>query len=162
MVFVLFLGCTLTGCDPKDPLTPEERTWLQEHDGKIIVNNESGWPPIIYNDKDGNAFGIVMDYQRLLEKKLNFRFKMDKPDSWANFMERFKKGTIHVNNNLQKNPERTEYALFTKPYIEIPNSNSLSNLIVSPLNFTYEAWIYPTALPLFSHSFSPKKLAFRK
>jgi PAS domain S-box-containing protein len=36
-------------------------------------------------------------------------------------MARFRAGKIHVNNNLQKNPEREKYALFTKPYIEIPN-----------------------------------------
>ncbi|MBC8439492.1 MAG: transporter substrate-binding domain-containing protein [Deltaproteobacteria bacterium] len=117
--FCVSLPSVVHGTSP--PLTVEERTWLDQHDGKIVVNNESGWPPIIDTDKDGNPFGIVMDYQRLLERKLNFKFKMDQPDSWANFMERFKKGEIDVNNNLQKTQERSDYALFTKPYIEIPN-----------------------------------------
>ncbi|MFH0996288.1 MAG: PAS domain S-box protein [Pseudomonadota bacterium] len=103
-------------------MTPEERAWLTLHDGKLIVNNEAGWPPIIDRDKEGNSFGIVMDYQRLIEKKLGFKFKLDKPDSWDNFMERFRRGEIDINNNLQKNPKRTEYALFTKPYIEISNA----------------------------------------
>ena len=118
---ILVAGLSSTGYGVEDPLTPEERAWLMEHDGKIIVNSEAGWPPIIDTDKNGNSFGIVMDYQRLIEKKLNFKFKMDKLDSWKNFMERFRTGKIDVNNNLQKNPERTEYALFTKPYIDIPN-----------------------------------------
>lgn len=124
---ILIAGIPLPACGAGDPLTPEERAWLNQHDGKIIVNNEAGWPPIIDIDKDGNSFGIVMDYQRLIEKKLGFKFKLDKPDSWDNFMERFRKGEIDVNNNLQKNPKRTEYALFTKPYIEIPNAIIVRN-----------------------------------
>jgi PAS domain S-box-containing protein len=121
MISALFVGVPLLGFGTEDPLTPVERAWLKKHDGKIIVNNEAGWPPIIDADKAGNSFGIVMDFQRLIEKKLNFKFKLDKLDSWKNFMERFRKGEIDVNNNLQKNPKRAEYARFTKPYIKIPN-----------------------------------------
>ncbi len=117
-----FAGLPWGGCQKTDPLTPEERAWLVQHDGKIVVNNETGWPPIIDTDEEGNTFGIVADFQRLLEKKLHFKFQADKLDTWKNFMERFRKGEIHVNNNLQKTPERAEYALFTKPYIEIPNA----------------------------------------
>ena len=49
-------------------------------------------------------------------------------------MERFRKGEIDVNNNLQKTHERTEYALFTKPYIEIPNAIIVRREIKSPLS----------------------------
>ena len=134
-VFFLFLmAClSLTACTSKDPLTPEERAWLEQKDGKLIVNNESGWPPIIDTDKDGNFYGIVMDVQKLLEDRLNFRFKMDRPDSWENFMARFRRGEIDVNNNLQRNSKRAEYALFTKPYIEIPNAIIVRKEVTSPL-----------------------------
>ena len=70
------------GYGTEDPLTPEERAWLKQHDGEIIVNNEAGWPPIIDTDQDGIAFGIAMDFQRLIEKKLGFKFKIDKLDRW--------------------------------------------------------------------------------
>ncbi len=132
-ISILFLCLTMIGCSLGDPLTPEEREWLKKHDGKIIVNNEAGWAPIIDTDKDGNSYGIVMDYQKLLEKKLNFKFKMDKLDSWKNFMERFQNREIDVNNNLQKNPKRSQYALFTKPYIEIPNAIIVRNELNKPL-----------------------------
>ena len=124
LVNILLFSLNIIGCKnvEKDPLTPQEREWLNKHDGKIIVNNEAGWPPIIDIDDKGNPFGIVMDYQKLIEKKLNFKLKLDKPDLWENFMERFKTGEIHVNNNLQKNPQREKFALFTEPYIKIPNA----------------------------------------
>jgi len=133
IVSILVLNFPLIGLGTEDPLTSEERAWLKQHDGKIIVNREAGWPPIIDTDKAGNSFGIVMDYQELLEKKLNFKFKPDKLDSWENFMERFRNGKIDVNNNLQKNPKRTEYALFTKPYIEIPNVIIVRKELADPL-----------------------------
>jgi two-component system cell cycle sensor histidine kinase/response regulator CckA len=133
MAAILFAGLPLVGFGAGDPLTAEERIWLKKHDGKIIVNNEAGWPPIIDMDKDGNSFGIVMDFQRLIEKKLNFKFKLDKLDSWEKFMDRFRQGEIDVNNNLQKNPKRTEYALFTKPYIKIPNVIIVRKEIKGPL-----------------------------
>lgn len=124
LVNILLFSLNSIGCKnvEKDPLTPQEREWLNKHDGKIIVNNEAGWPPIIDIDDKGTPFGIVMDYQKLIEKKLNFKFKLDKPDLWENFMERFKTGEIHVNNNLQKNLQREKFALFTEPYIKIPNA----------------------------------------
>ncbi|MDM8518122.1 transporter substrate-binding domain-containing protein [Desulfobacterales bacterium HSG16] len=123
IVSIVFMGLLLVGCgDSKDPLTPEERAWLKQHDGKIIINNDAGWPPIVDKDKDGKLFGIAMDYQRLIEKKLNFKFQLCKFDSWENNMKKFRAGEIDVHSNLHKNPKRTKYALFTKPYIEIPNA----------------------------------------
>jgi len=132
---ILLIIFIITGCGvEKDPLTSEEREWLKLHSGNIVVNCEAGWPPIIDTDKEGNSFGIVMDYQRILEKKLNFKFKLDKLDSWENFMERFRKGEIDVNNNLQKTVERSEYAFFTKPYIKIPNAIIVRNELKESLS----------------------------
>ena len=123
LFIVCFMSLLILGCRaPEDPLTPEERAWLNDHDGKIIVNNEAGWPPIIDIDENGEPFGIVIDYQRLLEQKLQFKFKLDRLDPWDVFMERFQKGEIDVNNNLQKTPERSQYARFTEPYIDISNA----------------------------------------
>ncbi len=55
IILLLFVTLLMSGCNIKDPLTKEERQWLSEHDGKIIVNNEAGWPPIIDIDEKGLA-----------------------------------------------------------------------------------------------------------
>ena len=49
LVNILLFSLNIIGCKnvEKDPLTPQKREWLNKHDGKIIVNNEAGWPPII-------------------------------------------------------------------------------------------------------------------
>ena len=55
IILLLFVSLFMISCNIKDPLTQEERQWLSEHDGKIIVNNEAGWPPIIDIDEKGLA-----------------------------------------------------------------------------------------------------------
>ena len=120
--FIVLICLILIGCETNDPLTQEERMWLKQHDGKIIINNDAGWPPIVDKDNDGKLFGIAMEYQRLLERKLNFRFQFCEFDSWENNMQKFRNGEIDAHSNLHRTPDRTKFALFTKPYIEIPNA----------------------------------------
>ena len=56
LVLGLLTGISSTGHGASNPLMLEERAWVEQHDGKIVVNNESGRPPIIDTDKDGKAF----------------------------------------------------------------------------------------------------------
>ncbi|CCK79620.1 uncharacterized protein TOL2_C14570 [Desulfobacula toluolica Tol2] len=118
----LFIGLPfLIGCGTKDPLTHEERAWLMQHAGQITINNEKGWPPIIDTDINNYPIGIAVDYYRLIEQKLHFKFKLDKLDTWTNIIKKLQNNEIEVICEMQKNPERSKYVLFTKPYIEIPN-----------------------------------------
>ena len=113
------MSCSET--EKKDILTPEERIWLSKHDGKIVIDQSyDRWAPIEDLDQNGNPVGIAIDYYKLIEKKLNFRFKVDEARSWEERLKRFQSGEIDVVNNLQKTPQRSQYLLFTKPYIEIP------------------------------------------
>lgn len=123
LLFILLLAI-IAGCKHNvgvDPLTDEERNWLNENDGKIIINNEAGWPPIIDIDEDGSPRGISIDYYKLIEQKLNFSFKLDTVDNFINILDKLRNKKIDVICELQKNDERSEYALFTKPYLKIPN-----------------------------------------
>lgn len=125
LTLLSFLLIQSVGCkkeNPVDPLTPDERAWLSENNGKIIIDQSSEtWAPIEDFDEDGNATGIAVDYYKLIEHKLGFRFKIDKPQPWEEKIKRLKAKKIDVINNLQKTPERSEYLLFTRPFIEIPN-----------------------------------------
>ncbi len=105
-----------------DILTPQERQWLDAHSGKIIIDRTSeNWAPIEGIDKNGEPFGIAVDFYRLIEKKLQFEFAVDQPRPWEERLKMFKTREIHVVNNLQKNASRSKYLLFTDPFIEIQN-----------------------------------------
>lgn len=119
--FTTLLSCSKEP-EVKDILTPIERAWLNENKGKIIIDRYNvNWPPMESFDKDGNLTGISVDYYRLIEKKINFKFVIDEPHSFEERMNRLKFEKIHVSSNIQNTPEKKNYLLFTKPYIEIPN-----------------------------------------
>lgn len=120
--------------EKKDILSIQERTWLSAHDGKIIIDrtNET-WAPIEDSDNYGNPVGIAIDYYKLIEKKLGFRFKVDEARTWEERLRRYKSREIDVVNNLQKTSARSEYLLFTEPYIEIPNVIIVRKEIDAPL-----------------------------
>jgi len=105
-----------------DPLTVEERTWLDQHNGKILISNELEWPPITFMDESGNTVGIAIDYYKLIEKKLGFTFKLDRPDTWINIIDKLYNKKIDVICDIQKNPERAKHFIFTQPYITIPTA----------------------------------------
>ena len=62
-----------------------------------------------------------MDYYRLLEEKLDFRFRIDEEDLWVDILERMRSRDIDVVCALQENEAWTDFIIFTEPYIEVPN-----------------------------------------
>ena len=53
-----------------DPLTPDERLWLSQHDGQILLGHDPSAKPIEFDDETGNFRGLAADYIALLQKKL--------------------------------------------------------------------------------------------
>jgi len=106
---------------PKDVLAPDERAWLSLHSGKIRFGPSPNYAPIGFVDKKGNYKGITADYVYLLEKKLNFKFKMIFCETWNEIIQKAKKTELDVIGNILNTPERREFLQFTQPYITIPN-----------------------------------------
>lgn len=57
-----------------DPLSGKERAWLEQHD-TIKVSYSNDYPPFNFEDQNGEAQGIIIDYWRLLAEKLGFEVK---------------------------------------------------------------------------------------
>jgi PAS domain S-box-containing protein len=122
--FVFFLFVLLfpnIGHAASDSLTSEERKWLNAHKNSLIVNHTAVWPPMLFTDKNGQPAGIALDYYRLVEKKLDFKFKIYSNNDWTEVLSKFKEHKIDVICDIMKSSERSEIFLFTQPYIEIPN-----------------------------------------
>jgi|GEM_PF-3130923 PAS domain S-box-containing protein len=113
-------SCPVQATGP-DFLSPEERKWLQEHDGKILVAPDPFYPPMEYFDEKGTFRGIAADYIRLIENKLQYKFRIVRLNSFEEILEKARKGEIDIANTVIKTPERSEYLLFTSPYVSIPN-----------------------------------------
>ncbi len=121
----VFISCVFltTGChkdQPKDPLTAEEREWLTEHDGKIVLAHDPSAKPIDYLDDKGKFRGLAADYVHLIEKKLNFKFNIPRIKTWDEVLQKAKRKEVDVLCAITKTPAREKWLLFTRPYIVIP------------------------------------------
>lgn len=104
-----------------DILTQEERAWLNAHDGKIRLAPDPFWEPMEFFGKDDQYSGIVADFIKLLEKKLNFKFKLVHAVNWENVIEMAKNREVDILGAANSTPERKKYMLWTQPYLDIPN-----------------------------------------
>ncbi len=121
------------------PLSTKEREWLKQHDGKITFALETNYAPFAFVDKNGKGIGIATDYLKLIQKKLGFSLQEIQFDSLNNIIESAKKNEVDIVNAVTETANRSDYLLFTKPFIEIPNviivrKKNFESLTINKLN----------------------------
>ncbi len=119
--FLIICLLLIGGCRQQDTLSLEERAWLNEHDGQIILAMEPGYPPFSFFDDDGQFKGLAVDYIKRIEARLGFRFKRVPYDKLSSILNDAQLGRVDVVNAVSRTPERSEYLNFTEPFIKIPS-----------------------------------------
>jgi signal transduction histidine kinase len=105
---------------PEPLLTPEERKWLADHP-VIKLASEPYFPPIAFFDEKGNYRGIAADYHLgIIEKMLGIKYQIIHFKNWTEVLDGAKSGKTDVIGSAAKTPSRSEYLLFTTPYISLP------------------------------------------
>ena len=99
--------------------TAAEKVWLKEHP-LLRLGVDPSWAPFEYFDFEGKLAGITSDNIRILTEKLGTVIEPVKGLTWGEVLEQAKKGEIDIISSVAKIEERTEYLLFTKPYIHLP------------------------------------------
>jgi len=105
---------------PELKLTEEEKAWLEEHKD-IRIGADSDWPPFDFFDDLGEHQGMCSDYGHKVGAMLNVNLSHPREMSWDEMMQKSKKGEIDVIPCIVKTEERSEYLLFTEPYLKLPN-----------------------------------------
>lgn len=115
----------LMACTAKDPLTPEERAWLEQ---KVVINVGvfDGYPPFGFLDDKGQPVGISIDYWNLLARKLNFKVKFY-PVSFEKQLKGLEEGKFDSLAGILPSPERQKEMDFTRSFYAID-----TNLFISP------------------------------
>ncbi|MBT8367438.1 MAG: transporter substrate-binding domain-containing protein [Deltaproteobacteria bacterium] len=100
-------------------LTKEEKEWLA---GKrnIRLGVDPAWPPFEFFDATKSYAGIASDYVRILNKRLNINMVPVPNLSWSEVLEKTQAGDLDVLPCVVKTPQRSEYLLFTRPYLSFP------------------------------------------
>jgi len=99
--------------------TDAEKAWLAAH-REIRIGADSGWPPFDFFDDLGEYRGMCHDYGQKIESILAVHFIHPPKMSWDDMMQKVKKKEIDIIPCIAKTEERSEYLLFTKPYLELP------------------------------------------
>ncbi len=102
-----------------DFLSLEEKKWLSEHPS-INLAPDPAFLPIEIIDEQGNYKGIAADYIHLLEKKINVKFNILALKNWDEVLQKTKEKKNDMWGAATPTPQRREYMLFTKPFIELP------------------------------------------
>ena len=121
------------GTAKKPLLTEAEREWLNAHP-EITIAPDPDYPPIEYFDENGHYRGIAADYVHLVESKLGIRFKIVRLGDWDEVIEKAKKREIDMFGAAAKTPQRSEYMLFTSPFVEFPSVIIVRKNVTAPLS----------------------------
>lgn len=116
---VALLIVQLSKTDTTVLLTPAEKAWLKAHP-VIRLAPDPDFPPTEFFAVDGHYTGIASDYVALLQKRLGIHFQIVKLRDWAEVLKNARQKEIDVLAATTKTPERADYLLFTKPYLELP------------------------------------------
>ncbi|MFC1904905.1 transporter substrate-binding domain-containing protein [Chloroflexota bacterium] len=101
------------------PFSEQESEWLAAHP-VIRVAPDPDFPPIEYFDENGEFKGVAADYVELVSQKLGIDFEIVHLRNWDEAIEKLKSKQIDMLSAVVKTLPRTEYMLFTFPYVELP------------------------------------------
>ncbi|MFZ4858951.1 MAG: PAS domain S-box protein [Desulfuromonadaceae bacterium] len=120
-LLLIIIISTAAHCGGDNLLTPEEQRWLNENKSRIILAVETGYPPFAFLDSKGKPSGLAHDYLLQLELKLGVNFSQKQFSSLDEIFSKVRSGEVQIVNAVTKTPARSEFLLFTEPFISVPN-----------------------------------------
>ncbi|HET6398152.1 MAG TPA: transporter substrate-binding domain-containing protein [Candidatus Thermoplasmatota archaeon] len=98
-----------------DPLTPEERAWVEAH-GAIRHAPDPNFPPFESLDASGRLVGINGDILDRISRNLGIRFETVPVPDWDAALLGLRNGTVDLLGALAVTAERDTWMDFTRPY----------------------------------------------
>ena len=101
-------------------LSRDEKSWLNDHP-VIRMAPDPDYAPFQFRDENNMSTGVADDYLKLIGEKLGVRFESILTDSWGDSLALVKQRQADLVAVAAKTAERSEYMLFTAPYVEFPD-----------------------------------------
>jgi len=98
-------------------LTFEEKQWLKEHPS-IRLGVDPNFMPFEAFSSGGDYEGLSSSYVSIISRKLGVALTPVKGLNWQGVMDAVKAGDLDVLPCVAKTPERSEFLLFTRPYLD--------------------------------------------
>ena len=90
----------------QDFLSEEERAWLTEHEGQILIGSDSNYQPYITIDENGRISGVWGDIILRVEQELGVEFTVKEYPTFSSVLEAMKAREIHIVPSLIATEER--------------------------------------------------------
>jgi two-component system sensor histidine kinase/response regulator len=100
-------------------LTPAEQGWLKAHP-KIRLAPDPDFPPSEFFDEAGRYQGITSEYVARIGQLLGIKFEIVHAEDWDAVLEMAERREIDGIPAASKTTRRSEYLLFTEPYLVFP------------------------------------------
>ena len=117
-IFIAAIICAallVTGCGGDKA---DSNSTSAKYDRTIIVGIDDEFPPMAFRDAGGNIVGFDIDLAKEAARRMGVEFEF-KPIVWSNKEHEITSGNIDmIWNGLDITPEREEYMIFSKPYID--------------------------------------------
>lgn len=107
--------------DGSTPLSAQEREWIAAHP-VIRLAPDPYYPPIEYFDENGEFRGVAADYIELISQRLGIYFEIVHLETWDEVIGKAQSRQIDMLSAATRTPQRSEYMLFTFPYIDFPSA----------------------------------------
>ncbi len=108
-----------TDITPKLTLSQDEKEWLSRR-RQMRLGVDPYHPPYDFIDTTNMHNGVASDYVTLLNQQLDIDMQLEASENWNDVMEKIRKGEIDVLPCIVKTPTRSDYLLFTQPYLRVP------------------------------------------
>ena len=93
--------------------------WLQRHK-TMRLGVAPAWAPFEYFDESGEYSGVISDFVRLLNERINVSMQPVQGLTWTQMLHEVRAGKVDVISTITKTFERSERFLFTEPYLSLP------------------------------------------
>jgi PAS domain S-box-containing protein len=110
------------------PLTPAERSWLQQHP-VIRLAPDPEFKPIEFFDRKGHYQGVAADNIRLLEAKLGVKFSIVRAKNWDEVLAKFRNNEIDLLGAIVATPGRREFMRISEPLFHVPGAIIVRNTV---------------------------------
>lgn len=99
-------------------LSEAEKKFIREH--RPLLFSEVNWKPLSIADHPDRYDGMIADYIKLITLKTGLRFKYVKSSTWAEVLDKYKRGEIAVVPAIDKNDRIGREIIVTEPFVTFP------------------------------------------
>lgn len=101
-------------------LWPAWTAWANDPSAPLRLAVERDYAPFVFVDADGQPRGLSIDMLNLVLERAALRSVAQPAQPLASLLEGMRQGQADLITSVRATPERAQYLVFSRPYVEVP------------------------------------------